>query len=136
MLCTGRVLFLSAGQNNHEVMILKHPFLFGAVGYPLLELASRGRTHYAMSLAGGLSCLVINRINRFNIPFGEKAALSALAVTGIEAGAGLIWNKRHKVWDYRRMPLNWKGQICLPYSLLWTAIAAGFLRIDNVCPRR
>ena len=24
-----------------------------------------------------------------------------------------------EVWDYRDMPLNILGQVCLPYSLLW-----------------
>ena len=110
---------------------MRHPFLMGAVGYPLLEIACRGRTHPSMALAGGLSCLAIHRIGRLTAPLPVRAALSGLGVTGIEAACGLIWNRRYQVWDYRGLPLNWHGQICLPYTLLWSLLAGGILCIDN-----
>ena len=82
-------------------------FLLGAVGYPLLELCWRGRTHPTMSLVG---CGII---------------------TGVEAAVGLIWNRDHRIWDYRNMPGNWRGQVCVPYALLWAALSAATVALLN-----
>lgn len=110
---------------------MKHPFLLGALGYPMLEMRFRGRTHPSMALAGGLSCMAIRRIGRSRAPFPCRAVMCGLTITGIEAGCGLIWNRRYQVWDYRRMPLQWRGQICLPYTLLWCMLSGALMRIDN-----
>ncbi len=110
---------------------MKHPFLIGSLGYPLLEILWRGRTHPSMALAGGLGCTAIDKFASLPGPLTYRAALSALAITGIEAACGLVWNRKYQVWDYRRMPLNWRGQICLPYTLLWGLISAGLLCIDK-----
>ena len=115
---------------------MRHPFLLGAVGYPLLEIACRGRTHPSMALAGGLSCLAIHHIGRLRMPLAARAGLGGLCVTGIEALCGLVWNRSYQVWDYRAMPMNWRGQICLPYTLLWSLLACGILCIDNPRPNR
>lgn len=114
---------------------MKHPFLLGALGYPLLEICARGRTHWSMALAGGASCAAIRRIGQSGMhPLG-KALAGGLAITGIEALCGCLWNRRHQVWDYRRQPLNWRGQVCLRYSALWCLMAAGILYIDNLARR-
>ncbi|MBE5796349.1 MAG: hypothetical protein E7327_03115 [Clostridiales bacterium] len=102
-------------------------FLFGAIGYPALELLTRGRTHYSMALAGGASAVLIGRIRAIRAPLGIRALMSAAGITGIEYACGCIWNREHRVWDYRRMPLNCRGQICLPYSALWFCLSAGML---------
>ena len=46
-------------------------------------------------------------------------------ITAVELGAGLLLNRRYGIWDYRDMPLNFRGQICLPYSLLWLPVGLG-----------
>lgn len=103
--------------------------LLGAAGYPALELLYRGRTHYSMSLAGGAGAMLIGRISRMKARLPVKALLCGLGITAVEALCGSIWNRKHQVWDYRRVPLNWKGQICLPYSLLWCSLSAGMLLV-------
>lgn len=110
---------------------MRRPFMTGAVGYPLLEIVFRGRTHPSMALAGGLSSLAIHRIGQTAAPLPRKAALCGLSVTGIEAACGLVFNRNHQVWDYRRMPLNWRGQVCLPYTLIWSLLSAGLMCIDS-----
>lgn len=107
------------------------PFLLGAVGYPVLELLTRGRTHPSMALAGGLSAAAFHRISRLHASLAGKSLLGGAAVTLIEAICGFLWNRRHRIWDYRRMPLNWHGQVCLPYTLLWGLLSAGLLCIDK-----
>lgn len=107
------------------------PFLLGAVGYPVLELLTRGRTHPSMALAGGLSAAAFHRISRLHASLAGKSLLGGAAVTLIEAICGFLWNRRHRIWDYRRMPLNWRGHVCLPYTLLWTGMVAAWMLIDR-----
>lgn len=102
-------------------------FLTGAIGYPLLELAWRGRTHYSMALAGGASMVLIRAVSRLRRGLLLKSTLCAAGITAVEYAAGLIWNRRYRVWDYRRMPMNLHGQICLSYSLLWLGLSAAAL---------
>ena len=45
-------------------------------------------------------------------------------VTVVELIAGLLANRDYSVWDYRALPMNFLGQICLPYSLLWIPVSA------------
>lgn len=102
-------------------------FLLGALGYPALELLTRGRTHYSMGIAGGLSMLLIRRVTRMQKSLPLRALLCGGGITVIEYLCGRIWNRDYRVWDYRRMPLNWRGQVCLPYTLLWCTLSAGVL---------
>lgn len=106
-------------------------FLLGAAGYPALELIWRGRTHGSMALAGGLSMMMIHRMNGMHAGRVRKSVLCGLGITAIEAGCGLIWNRRHQVWDYSRLPMNWRGQICLPYTALWCLLSGAALRLDK-----
>ena len=106
-------------------------FLLGAAGYPLLELITRGRTHYSMAIAGGLSAAAFRYISRSRVCLPVRMLAGGAAVTLIEGIAGCIWNRRHHVWDYRKMPLNWRGQVCLPYTFLWTALAGLWMLIDR-----
>ena len=99
-------------------------FMTGAIGYPLLELAYRKRTHYSMAIAGGLAACMIRRVGATNYNPATQAALCGLGITGIEWLCGMIWNRHHQVWDYRHVPLNYRGQICLPYTLLWCGLSA------------
>lgn len=107
-----------------EVTHMKHLFFLGALGYPMLELAWRKRTHYSMSVAGGMSMLLIGRIRKLPLSFPARTLLCGLGITGVECMCGRIWNRRYQVWDYRRMPLNYRGQLCLPYALVWCGLGA------------
>jgi len=119
------------GNTSSEVKIMMKTFLLGAVGYPLLELLYRRRTHYSMAVAGGFSLLLIRQMNRMHISIQRKAIVCGCGITAIEYLCGRLWNKRHNVWDYRSMPYNIQGQICLPYSLLWCGLSAVILSLDN-----
>lgn len=95
-------------------------FTVGFVGYPLLELLWRGRTHWSMALAGGVAGLLLYPL------CGKKGARwicckTAAVITGIELVFGFIFNLclKQNVWDYSKKPFHFMGQICLPYSCLW-----------------
>lgn len=107
-------------------------FLFGAIGYPLIELAYRRRTHPAMALAGGMSAAALRHISKTDRPFWQQALLGGLMITGIEYAIGKVFNRRYRIWDYRHTPLNVQGQICLPFTLAWCGLSAAALAAFRV----
>lgn len=111
--------------------MMRRMFLLGAVAYPILELIYRRRTHYSMAIAGGISMLLIDKIRKIKCIPSLKAFVCGMGITGIEYICGLIWNRRHQVWDYRHVPLNYKGQICVPYTLLWCGLGAIIMSLMN-----
>ena len=106
---------------------MKNRFILGALAYPMMEVLYRGRTHYSMGIAGGLSVLLIDGIRRLPGGFIGKSFLCGAGITGIEYLCGLVWNIEYRVWDYRSKPLNIQGQICLSYSLLWCILGASLM---------
>lgn len=112
-----------AGNTCSEVMIVISSFLIGAAGYPLLELAYRGRTHYSMAIAGGLSMLLIRRMAKTRCAWPVRILACGAGITGIEYLCGIIWNRRYTVWDYRHQRLNFRGQICLRFTAIWCVLS-------------
>ena len=100
-------------------------FLVGGFGYVGLELLWRGRSHISMFLAGGLCFLLLGQLDRTRLSFSAKCLLGAVIITAVELLAGLLTNRDHQVWDYRQMPFNFLGQVCLSYSLLWIPVSFG-----------
>ena len=100
-------------------------FLLGGGGYVALELLWRGRSHFAMFLAGGLCFLLLGQLNRVKprLPLWLRCLVGAGIVTFVELGVGLLANRDYTIWDYRQMPVNFHGQICLVYSLLWIPVS-------------
>ncbi len=44
-------------------------------------------------------------------------------ITGVELVFGLLFNRKHNVWDYSDRRGNFRGQICPLFSLLWALLA-------------
>ena len=108
-------------------------FCLGGLGYMGLELLWRGWSHGTMFFAGGTCFLLLGRLK--SQPPWVKAVAGAGIITAVELAAGLLINRHHTVWDYRDAPLNFLGQICLPYSLLWLPVglagAEGYRLLDK-----
>ena len=107
-------------------------FAVGGAAYVGLELLWRGRSHGSMFAAGGTCFLLLSRLGRTGLPLPAKALLGAGAVTAVELSVGLVANRAHQVWDYRQMPMNYRGQICLPYSLLWVPVSLMAMGLDSL----
>lgn len=101
-------------------------FISGGISYCTLEILWRGYTHWSMFILGGL-CLYIlfctfNRLE--NTPLILKAIIGggiitvAEFITGCIVNIALGWN----IWNYSASAYNLFGQICLPYTLLWTLL--------------
>ena len=95
-----------------------------------LEFVWRGRSHYSMFLTGGVCFLLLGAISRRaeRLLLPVRVLAGAGIITAAELIAGLLFNRDYSVWDYRHMPMNFLGQICLLYSLLW--IPVSFLAMD------
>ena len=118
--------------------VLYQIFLFfvGGSGYVGLELLWRGRSHISMFLAGGVCFLLLGQLDRLRFSPATKCLLGASIITLVELLAGLLANRDHRVWDYRQMPFNFMGQICLPYSLLWAPLGLGAMELYRLLDRK
>ena len=111
-------------------------FLIGGSGYVGLEFLWRGRSHISMFLAGGVCFLLLGRIDRTKFSPSGKCLLGAAAITAVELLTGLLLNRDYRVWDYRRMPGNFLGQVCLSYSLLWIPVSFGGILLHRLLAQK
>lgn len=106
-------------------------FPIGALGYGLIEILWRGHTHPSMLTAGGICFVFFAKIGeRFKkASLLTKAVLGSAFVTFIELIFGIIFNilLKKDVWNYSKMPFNFKGQICLLYSFFWGILSLAFI---------
>lgn len=115
-------------------------FNFGALGYGLIEILWRGFTHPAMLLAGGICFSAFAKIGekmkKANIFL--KAVAGSGFVTFTELVFGFIFNivLKKDIWDYSKMPFNFKGQICVLYSFFWAVLSLLFIPLATVMNKR
>ena len=98
-------------------------FALGGGTYVGLELLWRRRSHVSMFAAGGICFLLLGKLRQSRLPRAARPLAGAGIVTGVELAVGLLVNRDHRIWDYRDLPLNYRGQICLPFSLLWIPVS-------------
>ena len=123
-----KIFLLIFGKPVNEVKILKNArflglFALGGSAYVGMELLWRGRSHPSMFAAGGLCFLLLGKLRETRLPDPMKPMAGAGIITAVELGTGLFVNRDYRVWDYRRLPMNYRGQICLPFSLLWVPVS-------------
>ena len=113
-------------------------FCLGGSAYVALEWLWRGWSHPSMFLAGGTCFLLLGKLNRLQprLPLLPRALVGATVITTVELAAGLLFNRDYQVWDYRHLPLNLYGQICLPYFLLWIPISILAMALSSWADRR
>ena len=128
---------------EYEVIALKFlklllMFLIGGSSYVGLELLWRGRSHVSMFLAGGVCFLLLGKLAqvRPRLPLLLRGIMGAVVITSVELLAGLLANRDYAVWDYRSMPANFHGQVCLPFSLLWIPLSLGAMGLYCFLDRR
>ncbi len=119
-------------------IIIKYLFLFfaGGIGYYYLEILYRGSSHYSMLICGGLCFIFIGGLNEqtyFSFSFLEQMLLGAIIITTLELFTGILVNRvlHLNVWNYDGLPLNFLGQICLSYSILWFFLSAIIIVLDD-----
>ena len=110
--------------------------IYRAMAYFLLEVLVRGYSHYSMFLCGGacfLCCGLLNENVKIKISFISQMVLSSVIITVLELITGFIVNVWLKmdIWDYSHLPYNFKGQICLLYSVFWFLISSVAIVLDD-----
>ncbi|MDD2418751.1 MAG: hypothetical protein PHR24_07405 [Oscillospiraceae bacterium] len=111
-------------------------FLIGGAAYNILELIWRGYTHWSMFFVGGICFNLIGRIHTIcKRRLVIRCVLCSLAISLIEFISGCIFNLclKMNVWDYSKMFMNIKGQVCLLYSVLWGGLSLIALPIYRCC---
>lgn len=85
---------------------------------------------------GGLALIIIGRLNNeisWDFPLFWQCVVGGGVVTLIELIVGtydrLFWHLH--MWDYSHIPLNYRGIICLPFSLLWCCLALLAVLLDD-----
>ena len=106
----------------------KKAYLFTVGGgiYVSLVLLWRGRSHWTMFMLGGGCFLAIGELGKrlTHVPRALRAVIGSGVCTLGELLTGLTFNRDFSVWDYRELPGNFRGQICLPFSVLWIPLSA------------
>ena len=100
---------------------------FSGYAYVCMELLFRGRSDITMMFCASI-CVIpmiyLNNIFTYEVDYILQLALCMVFATFVEYIFGMIFNTDYHIWDYRNMPFNIDGMICLPFSLLWMVIAA------------
>ena len=98
-------------------------YLIGSLGYGVIELLWRGRTHWSMLLTGGLCTLwmYFMNIRRFGWKLWQHCLAGAAFITGCELVVGIVFNLLlgRRIRDYSGKPGNFLGQVCPQYCVLW-----------------
>lgn len=98
--------------------------------YVVIELIYRQRSDVSMMLVASICAVPIIFINNwftFDIDYLVQILSCSTICTLIELIAGLAVNADHSIWDYSEIPFNYRGQICLPFFLVWIVICAIFI---------
>ena len=84
-----------------------------------------------MFLAGGSCFLLLGKLGTVEprLPLPLRGLVGAGIITGVELLAGLLFNRNYQVWDYRQMPINYHGQICLPFFFLWIPLSLAAMEL-------
>lgn len=122
---------------NKRYYILKELIIFVIFGllYGLIEILFRGYTHWTMLLLGGFCGVIIGLLNEITptmkVPI--QMLISSIFVTILELIFGYILNIKLglNIWDYTNQPFNFKGQICLLFSIVWFFLSLLVIYLDD-----
>lgn len=103
-------------------------FLFGFFGYMIMELLFRGYTYFTMGVLGGITILLLDKLNSkisWDMDLFLQGCIGSALITTMEliVGEYIKINRLQEMWNYSNVMLNFDGVICLPYSLLWIIVS-------------
>lgn len=103
-------------------------FITGFCLYITIEVLYRGYSYPLMGLCGGLAFILIDKINdkiSWDIDILIQGLIGSAIITLFELIIGEISLRGYlpMLWDYSNLPLNYKGIICFPFSLIWILLS-------------
>ena len=118
--------------------LIKYGFLFliGGLIYILLEMISRGWSHWTMFILGGICFISMGLFNEdtdWDMPLLLQMLCGGAVITLLEFSTGCIVNLWFgwAVWDYSNEWGNLFGQICLKASGIWFLLSAVGIVLDD-----
>jgi hypothetical protein len=117
----------------------KYLFLwyFGGATFCVVETLWRGYSHWTMIVLGGVCFIALGLLNnevlKWETPLPLQMLIGSGIITALEFIVGLVVNVwlGWGVWDYSGLPLNFLGQICLPFSAIWFLLSAVGIVLDD-----
>lgn len=105
----------------NKILVL---FIFGFMAYITIEVCYRGYSYPLMGLCGGIVILLLDQINdriSWDVDILLQGACGSLIITFFEFVIGelSLAGVLPVMWDYSNVFLNYKGIICLPFSIAW-----------------
>ena len=114
LFCLGIVCGIFAGKYDFREVMLWHqwlfPYLAEAIAMLLVVVLLHPFKEWLLRKLNGNVWLAVL----------VSVALIAVVCTTIDFTAGMICNQDYSVWDYRDMPFNFMGQVCLQNSAVYT----------------
>lgn len=104
--------------------------VFISVGtlYFIIECIYKQRmSHWSMFiLAGivGLIAMLLNDFFTYEMDYLLQISICTFVCTLLEYLVGITLNATYEIWDYRNVPLNLNGHICVPFSIVWAILFA------------
>lgn len=98
------------------------------MAYITIEVCYKGSSHWIMGLCGGLVFILLDKINdkiSWDIDILAQGMMGSALITFLEfiIGEMSLRGLIQPMWNYTNLPLNYKGIICLPFSLVWIVLS-------------
>lgn len=105
-------------------------FIVGGLTYGGIELIYRQKTYLLMLICGGIAILLLDKLNDYiswDMDILLQGCIGSVVITGMEFIIGNLYLAGFvpKMWDYSNMWMNYKGIVCIPFSLLWILLSIG-----------
>lgn len=103
-------------------------FTFGFMAYITIEVCYKGSSHWIMGLCGGLVFVLLDKINdkiSWDTDILIQGIMGSAFITFLEfiIGEMSLHGLIQPMWNYANLPLNYKGIICLPFSIIWIGLS-------------
>lgn len=128
LFCTGIKHGLIRGEYDRNNHMLWDQWLFpfpaegvAAVLMSLLLYPAKKETE--RRLASHVSRGLLHSAVALPLAVAETFLLNQVVCTSIDYLTGMVANQNYELWDYRDMPYNFQGQVCLQNSLFYTVLA-------------
>ena len=118
--------------------LFKYGFLLliGGLIFVLIELITRGWSHWTMFILGGICFISMGLFNEdidWDMPLLLQMFCGGAVITLLEFSTGFIVNLwlGWAVWDYSKEWGNLLGQICPQASVIWFLLSAAGIILDD-----
>lgn len=102
----------------------------GFTTYISIEVIYKSTSHWIMGICGAIAFLILDSLNDYiswDMDLLLQGCIGSLVITFMEFVIGNMYlvGLVPKMWDYSNMWMNYKGIVCIPFSLLWILLSIG-----------